>query len=66
MVRFTVPVVTALIYGATWWQEGNLSGEYTQLSQINNILGSIYSGLSFMGAASLSTARLTIARSGMR
>lgn len=42
-------IVTALIFGATWWGEGTLPDGAAALADVQNILGSVYAGLSFMG-----------------
>lgn len=52
--RTLITAVTALVFGATWWQEGNLpDGGYVQLSNVQNIIGSMYAGMSFTGMTNL-------------
>lgn len=43
-------IITALIFGATWWNEGSIDTEVASLKQVQNIIGNLYTGLSFLGA----------------
>jgi hypothetical protein len=45
-----VSTFTAIIFAATWWGEGTIDSEVATLKQVQNIMGLLYSGLSFLGA----------------
>ena len=48
--RLVVATITALICGITWWGEGSLPDGPAEVSTINNLVGSLYASLAFMGA----------------
>jgi hypothetical protein len=48
--RNLVAIITALLFGATWWNEGTLPRNGAAIADVQNILGVVYAGLSFMGA----------------
>lgn len=54
LARMVSSLVTALVFGLTFWQEGKLpDDEPVRLENVQNILGSLYAGLSFMGMTNL-------------
>lgn len=57
--RLVVATITALICGITWWGEGSLPDGPAEISNINNLVGSLYASLAFMGARPL-LARATL------
>lgn len=42
-------IVTAGIFGATWWNEGTVDSEIASIKDVQNIIGNLYAGLSFLG-----------------
>lgn len=46
-------LVTALLFGITWFDKGTLPSEDAVFSDAQNIIGSFYAGLSFVGACAL-------------
>jgi hypothetical protein len=50
--RLVIALLTAIMFGLTWWDEGKLSTDPDNpptLADIQNILGVMYAGMSFMG-----------------
>jgi hypothetical protein len=50
--RLVITLLTAILSGLTWWHEGKLSTDPDNpptLANIQNILGVMYAGMSFMG-----------------
>lgn len=50
MGRLVVATITALLCGITWWGEGSLPDGPASIANINNLVGSLYASLAFMGA----------------
>lgn len=46
-----VATITALVCGITWWGEGELPDGPATVSNINNLVGSLYASLAFMGTS---------------
>lgn len=53
--RLVVSVLMSLLLGLTWWGEGTLpdAPDVATIAHLQNILGSIYAGLSFIGIANM-------------
>jgi hypothetical protein len=50
VARIIVSILTAIIFGSTWWDEGSIETEVASLGRVQNIIGLLYAGLSFLGA----------------
>lgn len=48
--RLVVATITAILCGITWWGEGSLPDGPASVANINNLVGSLYASLAFMGA----------------
>lgn len=53
-VRLLVTVATALVFGSLYWGQGNIK-DSTDIGQVQNAMGVLFTGMSFMGMTNLIT-----------